>query len=101
MLAKPSLVVTNMGTTSFFLTKGATCQNKRLVVNPVSLTLHDGQKTMSTHVWDIIIPGLPTVLMGHIMPDMTMVSLFGIRESCKAGCQVLFNNEKCQVIYNG
>ncbi len=100
MLVEPSLTVANTtGTTSFFLTKGAPCQNKRLAVNPVSVTLPDGQKIMSTHVCNIIIPGLPTVLTGHIMPDMTTASFFGIRVLCKA--QVLFDNDKCQVIYKG
>jgi hypothetical protein len=101
MLDEPSLAVANTGTTSFFLTKGAPCQNKRLAVNPVSMTLPDGQKIMSTHVCNIIILGLPTVLTGHIMPDRTTASLFGIRVLCKAGCQVLFNDNQCQVIYNG
>ena len=34
------------------------------------------------------------------MPDMTTVSLFGIRILCKAGCKVLCDSNKCQVIYN-
>jgi hypothetical protein len=34
------------------------------------------------------------------MPDMTTASLFGIRILCKAGCKVVFDNEKCQVLYN-
>ena len=53
------------------------------------------------HICDIIIPGLPTILTGHIMPDMTIASLFGICILCKARCKVLFDNNKCQVIYNG
>jgi hypothetical protein len=56
---------------------------------------------MLTHMHDIIIPGLPTVLTGHIVADMTISYLFGIRVLCKAGCQVLFDDDKCQVIYNG
>jgi hypothetical protein len=34
------------------------------------------------------------------MPNMTTSSLFGIRILCKLGCKVLFDNNKCQVIYN-
>jgi hypothetical protein len=41
----------------------------------------------------------PTILMGHIMSDIRKASLFGIRELCKAGCQVLFNDNNCQIIY--
>ncbi len=98
MLVEPSLAVAHTGVTSFFLTKGAPCQNKRLTVNPVSMTLPDGQKRRSTHVCNIIIPGLPIVLTGHIMPDMPTTSLFGIRNLCKAGCKVLFDDDKCLVI---
>jgi hypothetical protein len=28
---------------------------------------------------DIIIPGLPTTLVGHIVPELSIASLFGIR----------------------
>jgi hypothetical protein len=58
-------------------------------------------KIKLTHVCNVMIPGLPTVLTGHIMSDMTTASLFGIRVLCKASCQVLFNNDKCHVIFNG
>ena len=58
------------------------------------------EKIKSTHICDIVVPGLPTVLTGHIMPDMTTASLFSIGILCKAGCKVLFDNTKCQVVYN-
>ena len=35
------------------------------------------------------------------MPDMTMATLCGVRVLCKVGCQVIFDDDKCQVIYNG
>ncbi len=97
----PLLAIADTGTTSYFLTRDAPCQNKRLTNSPLTITLPDGQKIKSTHVCDITIPRLPTIIMGHIMPNMTTASLFGIRVLCKAGCKVLFNNDKCQVIYNG
>ncbi len=53
------------------------------------------------HICDITIPDLPAILTGHIMPEMTTASLFSIRVLCKAGCQVLFDDDKCQVIYDG
>jgi hypothetical protein len=56
---------------------------------------------MSTHVCNVTIQRLPTVLTGHIMLDMTSASLFGIKVLCKAGCTEIFNNDECQVIYNG
>jgi hypothetical protein len=91
ILVRSSLTVADTGATSFFLTKDAPSQNTQCAANPISVTLPDGQKIMSTHVWDITIPGLPTVLTGHIMPDMISASLFGIRVLCKAGCMVIFD----------
>ncbi len=35
--------------------------------------------------------------MGHIVPEMTMSSLLGIRVLCKAGCIVVFDNKTHQV----
>jgi hypothetical protein len=101
MLVKPSLVVADIGATLLLLTKGAPCQNKRRAINPVIFTLPDKRKIKSMHVCNVVIPGLPMVLTGHIMHDMTTASLFGIRVLCKVGCQVLFDNNKCQVIFNG
>jgi hypothetical protein len=96
----PTLAVADTGATSFFLTKGAPSSNKRIATNPISLTLPDRRKFMSTHVCNVNIPGLPTVLTRHILPDMTTASLFGICILCKAGCTVVFDNDKCQVIFN-
>jgi hypothetical protein len=50
---------------------------------------------------DIKIPGLPTTLIGHIVPELSIASLFGIRVLTEAGCTVKFNIEKCIVKYNG
>ena len=50
---------------------------------------------------DIIIPGLPTTLVGHIVPELSIASLFGIRVLTAAGCTVKFDIEKCVVKYNG
>ncbi len=52
-------------------------------------------------LWGTNIPGIPTTLTGHIVPAMTIASLFGICILCKACCQVIFDDDKCQVIYNG
>jgi hypothetical protein len=61
----------------------------------------DGRKITSTHVCNITIPGLPLTLMGHIVPHLAVVSLMGIGPLCNAGCTVVFDKNKCNVIYNG
>jgi hypothetical protein len=65
----------------------------RLQKNPLSINLPDGEVLKSMHMCDIIIPGLPTVLTGHIVQGLTMTSLAGIRILCKAGCQGIFTEE--------
>jgi hypothetical protein len=50
---------------------------------------------------DIIIPGLPTTLIRHIVPELSIASLFGIPVLTEAGCMVKFDNKKCVVRYNG
>jgi hypothetical protein len=50
---------------------------------------------------DIKIDGLPTVLTGHIIPDLSIASLFGIRVLTEAGCTVTFDKSNCVVRYNG
>ena len=39
--------------------------------------------------------------MGRIVPFLSAASLIGIRPLCKAGCTVVFDDKKCNVMYNG
>jgi hypothetical protein len=66
---------------------------------PISISFLDGSKISSTQVCDINIPGLPMTLTGHIVPGIKMASLIGIQILCNAGCEVVFDNEKCEVFY--
>ena len=90
MLVGPSLPIADTGATSFFLTKGAPCQNKQRAVNPIIIKLPNGRKIKSTHICDIVIPGLHTILTGHIMPDMTTASLFWYLPCMQSGMQRTF-----------
>jgi hypothetical protein len=92
--------ITNTGITSIFIMEGANVDSKWIVLSPLTINLTDGKKVRSTHVCDITIPGLPTVLTGHIIPSVTIASLIGIYLLCKVGCKVIFDNEKCEVVYN-
>jgi hypothetical protein len=55
---------------------------------------------MSTHICGINIPGLPMVLMGHIVQSLAIASLMSICPLSKAGCTVVFKNKKCDVMIN-
>ena len=68
---------------------------------PLKVVLADGRWIMSTHMCDIIIPGLLTTPVGHIVPELSIASLFVIRVLTEAGCTVKFDIKKCVVKYNG
>ncbi len=89
--------IVDTGVMSIFIMDGALVNNKHVTWTPLTINLPDGKKIYSTHVCDITIPGLPTILTGHIVPSLTIASLIGIQPLCKAGCTVTFDNEKCDV----
>ena len=93
--------IADTGATSIFIMDGVDVVNKRVAPNPLRINLPDGRQVKSTHTCDIDIPGLPTVLTGHVVPHLAVASLIGIRPLCKAGCIVTFDNDKCDVRYNG
>ncbi len=81
--------IANMGATSIFIMEGADLDNKRPATVPLMINSPDSKQVQSTHVCDIQILHLPTVLMGHIVPSLSIASLIGIRLLCKAGCKVI------------
>jgi hypothetical protein len=93
--------IADTSATSNFIMDGRDMVNKRDARKPLTINLPDGKQIMSMHICDIIIPGLPTVSMGHIVPLLKVASLIGICPLCKVGCMVIFDNKKCDVIFNG
>jgi hypothetical protein len=74
-------------------------KNVCLATQPLTINLPDGTMVKSTHICNLEIPGLPHVLEGHIVPDLTVASLVGIRILCKLGCTVVFKDTACYVFY--
>ena len=101
MTIATSHAIADTGATSIFVMDGVDVANKRIATKPLTINLPDGRKVHSTHVCDIVIPGLPTILTGHVVPHLAVASLIGIRPLCNAGCTVTFDKTKCDVIYNG
>ena len=85
--------IADTGATLIFIMEGSPVDNKHVARTPLTINLPDGKKIYSTHMCDSNIPDLPTVLMGHIVPSLTIASLIGIRPLCKAGCTVTFDNK--------
>jgi hypothetical protein len=94
-----SQAIADTGATSIFFMEGVDVKNKRPATKPLTINLPDGRQVKSTHICDIDIPGLPTMLTGHIVPNSAIASLFGIRVLCKAGCKEVFDDNKCNVYF--
>jgi hypothetical protein len=93
--------VADSGATQIFVMVGMPVHNKQQTTCPLKVALADGCRVMSTHMCDIIIPGFPTTLIGHIIPKLSIATLFGNRVLTEVGCTVKFDNKKCVVRYNG
>ncbi len=93
--------IADTGATSICIIEGADVDNKRPATSPLMINLPDGKQIRSTHVCNIQIPGLPTMLLGHIVPSLCIASLIGVRPLCQAGCKVIFDDRKCNVVFNG
>ncbi len=65
----------------------------------LKVSFADGRQVMSTHMCDIHFKGLLCVLTRHIISDLSIPSLFGIRVLTKVGCEVMFTRDKCIVCY--
>ncbi len=92
--------IADMGSTSIFIMDRVDVDNKRLSKNPLTLNLPNGNKVQSTHRCDIVIPGLLTILTGHIVLNLAITSLIGIRPLCKAEYKVIFDDMKGDIIYD-
>jgi hypothetical protein len=89
------------GATSIFIMDGVDVANRCVATKPLTVNLPDGRKVKWTHACDITFPGLPITLTGHIIPDLKTALLIGIRPLCKVGCKVVFDDVKCDVVYEG
>jgi hypothetical protein len=65
--------IANTVATSIFIMDGVDVENKCIATQQLMINLPDDKKVMSTHVCDIWIPGLPSVLMGHIVPSLSFL----------------------------
>jgi hypothetical protein len=81
--------------------KGTKMKNIWPAVMPLVVNLPDGTVARSTHICDYEIPGLLTPLEAHIVPDLTVALLIGVRVLYKAGCVVIFTDKVSYVMYGG
>ena len=94
--------VFDSGATGNFIIEGAPVFNKCIDANPVYVTLPDGQRSTSTHTYNLDIPWLPHSTTGaHIVPGLLHSSLISTRKFYDAGCKVKFSKTGCKVYYQG
>jgi hypothetical protein len=92
--------IADLGATQIFVMDGTPVINKRPMMRPLKVLLADGRQVMSTYMCDIRINGLLVVLTGHIIPDLSIASLFRIRVLTEAGCKVTFTHDEYVLHYN-
>jgi hypothetical protein len=97
----PLHAVADTSATLVMAMRGTPMTNICPATNPLNINLPDGKVVNSTHVCNLKVPGLPYVLKGRIVPNLTVASLIGIRILCKVGCIVVFTDAACYVMYNG
>ena len=93
--------IADTGATSVFIKEGVPVDYKQPATNPLTVNLPNGCRLKSTHTCNVVVPGLPHPLLGHIVLNLAIPSLFGIHPLCNAGCIVVFDKDKCIVWYDG
>ncbi len=93
--------IADTGVTSVFVQDSVPLVKKQPAKNPLTVNLPDGRQVKSTHTCNVVVPGLPSPLVGHIVPNLTITSLFGIFPLCNAGCIVVFHLDRVEVWYGG
>ena len=94
--------ILDSGATSHFLLTTAPTTNKKAALNPLHVTMPDGNQVQSTHTCELDIPQLPANARDdHIVPGLAAHSLLSIVKLCNAGCDVTLSKIKCEVKYRG
>ena len=82
--------ILDSGASSHFLIVGAPLLHKRKTVNPITVTVANGERVQSTHDGALDIPGLPLgARYAHVVPGINH-SLLSIVRLCSARCEIVF-----------
>jgi hypothetical protein len=76
---KTGNAIADSGAMQIFVMEGTPVINNRATTNLLTVLFADGRQLLSTHMCNIHIKGLPFPLTGHIIPNLFIASLFGIR----------------------
>ncbi len=76
MPIREQVAIADSGATQIFIMEGTPVKSKRTTTCPLKVALADGRQVLSTHICDVDIPGFPVTLVGHIIPDLSIVTLW-------------------------
>ena len=96
------MAIADAGATGHFLLPGTPVTDVRPAKTPIRINLPDGGCIKSTHTCMLDIPWLPReARMAHIVPGLAHTSLVSMSVLCDAGCRVEYDEERCNVHYQG
>ncbi len=90
-------VVADSGATQIFVMEGRTLSISAAQHAHSKWNWPMDSRVVSTHMCNNHIDGLPFVLTGHIIPDLSIALLFEIRILTEVGCNINFDKHKCTV----
>ena len=92
--------VADTGASGTFLMPTDEHKNVKALIKHIPITQPNGDIMYATQSCDLDYPDLPhKARMGYIVPALKNHSLISVRQLCAAGCQVLFTDKCCNVIY--
>ena len=94
--------ISDSGAIGYFLIRGAPVVNIRVNKNPTIIQLPNGKHISSTRTFNLGIQWLSHhIAMTHTAPGLTHSSLISTIHYCDAGYKVTFDEDECQVHYEG
>ena len=93
--------ILDSGATDIYLKESAPIQAINYNHVPIRVTIPNGKSMISSASATLPIPQLPKeALSGYIIPGLNK-SLISVTKLCAAGCNVLFSDDECIVMFNG
>ncbi len=92
--------IANTGVASIFLMYRIDVENKCIATRPLTVNFPNG-KRLCQHMRVTYTSPIHLLFWWDILSwSLTIASLIGICPLCKAGCKVVFDNDKCNMMYN-
>jgi hypothetical protein len=92
--------IVDLGCTGHYIMVTVPVTNKKVATMPIQVTLTDGAFIKSSHTCELILPQLPkTAKKAHVIPGLSTSSLLSVGKLVDAGCSVIFDKTKVQILH--